>query len=303
MVTAEAQRTLVKSPPELWSELSDPAALARHLGELGEIRIVRTHAEHSVEWETQEHTRGKVEIKPSGWGTKVLLSVTIDSPLVEPSEGAAGATAVATAVVTEAEPPTQTSAATEPTHPVRGEGEAGPPNLAAAADPAPGATAAGVESEPHRPLVALLRRLRLGRLARRRARRPARAEAPAGGALPTRAAMTAPAPEVRDSPPRAVVAVATPTLALAAQPTTAQLAMAQPAITSRPANAPQPAIAAQRANTQEAGSRPQRDAMSVGGATSIDRHAERQVAEQTTALLSAVLDSLGEAHHRPFSRT
>ena len=31
----EAKRTLVKSPPELWAEVSDVAALARHLGELG----------------------------------------------------------------------------------------------------------------------------------------------------------------------------------------------------------------------------------------------------------------------------
>jgi hypothetical protein len=78
MVIAEAQRTLVKSPPELWSELSDPAALARHLGELGEIRIVRTQPEQSVEWESDDK-RGTVEIQPSGWGTKVRLSVTIDS--------------------------------------------------------------------------------------------------------------------------------------------------------------------------------------------------------------------------------
>ena len=41
MISTEVQRTLVKSPPELWAELSDPAALARHLGDLGEIRITR----------------------------------------------------------------------------------------------------------------------------------------------------------------------------------------------------------------------------------------------------------------------
>jgi hypothetical protein len=82
MVIAEAERTLVKSPPELWSELSDPAALARHLGELGEIRIVRTAPEQSVEWESEDK-RGRVEIQPSGWGTKVTLSVTIE-PSHEP---------------------------------------------------------------------------------------------------------------------------------------------------------------------------------------------------------------------------
>jgi hypothetical protein len=41
MSSTEVQRTLVKSPPELWAELGDPASLARHLGELGEIRVTR----------------------------------------------------------------------------------------------------------------------------------------------------------------------------------------------------------------------------------------------------------------------
>jgi hypothetical protein len=78
MISSEVQRTLVKSPPELWAELSDPAALARHLGELGEIRIIRTEPESTVEW-AAEHTTGTVSIKPSGWGTKVTLSVTRES--------------------------------------------------------------------------------------------------------------------------------------------------------------------------------------------------------------------------------
>lgn len=75
MISSEVQRTLVKSPPELWAELSDPAALARHLGELGEIRITKIEPEQSVEWEA-EAASGKVELKASGWGTKVTLSVT-----------------------------------------------------------------------------------------------------------------------------------------------------------------------------------------------------------------------------------
>ena len=72
-VSSEVQRTLVKSPPELWAELSDPAALARHLGELGEIRITRIEPEKTVEWEAAD-TTGKVLLKPSGWGTKVTLT-------------------------------------------------------------------------------------------------------------------------------------------------------------------------------------------------------------------------------------
>ena len=78
----EAKRTLVKSPPELWAELSDMAALARHLGEFGEIRITRTEPEKVVEWEG-DLASGSVRLEPSGWGTKVTLTalpVVVDPP-------------------------------------------------------------------------------------------------------------------------------------------------------------------------------------------------------------------------------
>ena len=74
-VSTEVQRTLVKSPPELWTELSNPEALARHLGDFGEIRITTIEPETKVEWEAEE-VRGVVQLKQSGWGTKVTLSVT-----------------------------------------------------------------------------------------------------------------------------------------------------------------------------------------------------------------------------------
>ena len=64
----EAKRTLVKSPPELWAELSEISALARHLGEFGEIRITRTEPESVVEWEG-DLASGSVRLEPSGWGT------------------------------------------------------------------------------------------------------------------------------------------------------------------------------------------------------------------------------------------
>ena len=75
----EAKRTLVKSPPELWAELSEVSALARHLGEFGEIRITRTEPEAVVEWEGDRAT-GSVRLEPSGWGTKVTLTA---EPVVE----------------------------------------------------------------------------------------------------------------------------------------------------------------------------------------------------------------------------
>ncbi|MGI8749714.1 MAG: hypothetical protein ACR2J6_04060, partial [Thermoleophilaceae bacterium] len=65
-----ANRILVKSPPELWSELSEVESLARHLGEFGEVAISRLEPEHTVAWEG-EHARGTVELEASGWGTRV----------------------------------------------------------------------------------------------------------------------------------------------------------------------------------------------------------------------------------------
>jgi hypothetical protein len=83
MISSEVQRTLVKSPPELWAELSDPDALARHLGELGEIHITRIEPDKTVEWEAAD-TTGKVLLKPSGWGTKVTLTADRELPTPEP---------------------------------------------------------------------------------------------------------------------------------------------------------------------------------------------------------------------------
>jgi hypothetical protein len=86
VISAEAKRTLVKSPPELWAELSDPESLARHLSELGEIRIVSSEPETKVEWEG-EGIGGVVELKASGWGTKVTLTAVRQPPARAPQQG------------------------------------------------------------------------------------------------------------------------------------------------------------------------------------------------------------------------
>jgi hypothetical protein len=78
-----ASRTLVKSPPELWNEVSEVEALARHLGELGEIKITRVDPEHTVAWEG-ERARGTVSLEPSGWGTTVTFTATV--PQIEQPE-------------------------------------------------------------------------------------------------------------------------------------------------------------------------------------------------------------------------
>src|SRR5688572_18789968 len=84
MHQVQAQRRLVKSPPELWTELSDAASLARHLGEFGEIRITRVEPETKVVWEG-ERANGSVEIESSSWGTKVILTVDLEDPEPEPA--------------------------------------------------------------------------------------------------------------------------------------------------------------------------------------------------------------------------
>jgi hypothetical protein len=125
MPTSEAQRTLVKSPPELWAELSDPTSLARHLGEFGELRIARVEAETSVEWEA-ESASGRVELKPSGWGTKVTLTVIRETPELlaselepEPIASAAEPELPAPEAATEAEPGAQESLQPQPTRRIR----------------------------------------------------------------------------------------------------------------------------------------------------------------------------------------
>ena len=83
MPDLSVNRTLVKSPPELWNEVSEAESLAQHLGEFGEIAIQRLDPEHTVAWEG-EHARGTVELEESGWGTKVTLSA--DLAVAQPAE-------------------------------------------------------------------------------------------------------------------------------------------------------------------------------------------------------------------------
>jgi hypothetical protein len=75
----EAARTLVKSPPELWAEVSDPTALARHLSAFGDIRITRLEPEATVAWEG-DRASGTVALEPTGWGTKVTVAAETVAP-------------------------------------------------------------------------------------------------------------------------------------------------------------------------------------------------------------------------------
>lgn len=125
MADLTAQRTLVKSPPELWSELSEIESLAKHLGELGEIRITKVEPESTVAWEGEE-VSGTVELEQSGWGTKVTFKATVPEP---------GPTAVPEAATEPepAQPATPEPVAVEP-EPVEPDPEPEPVAIELAAD-------------------------------------------------------------------------------------------------------------------------------------------------------------------------
>ena len=154
-----AKRTLVKSPPELWEELSEVERLAKHLGAFGEITITKLEPEHTVAWEG-EHASGTVSIEPSGWGTKVTLHAELpqgSEPEPEPEP-----------LAEEPEEPeiprrgfwgwlfrTRTGGAAEPVlaepEPVAIEPE--PERVAAIPEPEAGEDAAGVDTEQARVIL------------------------------------------------------------------------------------------------------------------------------------------------------
>ena len=142
----------MKSPPELWAEVSDAASLARHLGEVGEITITRLEPETTVAWEG-ERASGTVELAPAGWGTSVTLTA---EPIGEGPE--AGAPAAAEPV---AAPEPQPTAKPEPI-------------AAAEAEPEPVAPEPMPAPEPPRGSW-------LTRLLRRRAPEPETADADRAG--------------------------------------------------------------------------------------------------------------------------
>jgi hypothetical protein len=127
MPASQASRRLVKSPPELWAEVSDAASLAKHLGEVGEITITRLEPETTVAWEG-ERASGTVELAPAGWGTSVTLTAEpvggrapaepVGQVEVEPATAAEPEIAVTepepVAEVPEAEPVAEAPAEAEP---------------------------------------------------------------------------------------------------------------------------------------------------------------------------------------------
>ncbi len=316
MISSEVQRTLVKSPPELWAELSDPAALARHLGELGEIRITRAEPEKRVEWEA-ETANGTVLIKPSGWGTKVTLSVTreIEAPEVEhdlePPPAAANEPAPQPAVevvelpeanaeilIEEAAPAAEIIepdvTALESEQASLSEPEAPEPaiELTSPSEPAP-------QPAPRRGFFARL-------FGRRQPKGPEPVEAPSQQTEAETLTDSAPIP-IRPEQPvtgeatiaeaaRSSSAIESLQTRFQAEPASEPVVEADPE--PDPAPAEQPAEPVTKA--EELSEEPQEDASRDLAAEL--KAAEEAAAEEVTAVLTAVLDRLGAAHHRPFSR-
>jgi hypothetical protein len=261
MISSEVQRTLVKSPPELWAELSDPTALARHLGELGEVKITKVEPEQTVEWEA-EAAKGKVELKPSGWGTKVTLSVTQELP--DGCDGGAKAAPEAADCEADAVPPDAEAKALENAQAP----EAQATSVAETADCDPvvpdEAAPDGVPEEPQMPRPGFF-----ARLFRRKAK--------AAKAL-------TPAPEDAG-----------------ASQSDADGAPAQPQATTVAAEAVEDQVPAATDEIEQADEQVGQPVEPVDLAAEL-LAAEEALAAQTTEMLRTVLDRLGAAHHRPFSR-
>jgi hypothetical protein len=281
MISSEVQRTLVKSPPELWAEISDPESLARHLGEFGEIRITHVKPEQKVEWEAEDAS-GTVVIKPSGWGTKVKLTVTRE--FAEPEA------ATEVAVAADAETPEPQTAAelddeaesdakdvtrtgtslelespAEPDPHAEAHGETEPQGEAethAAVEPA-----AQPEPEPRRGFFARL-------FGRRRAHTEELSPVVLTGSAPIASEPNEPSEPSEDEPLSADIDAPEHDFELVDQRV----------------HAPEPAPSAAVDEPTDTVAQPHGEL------------AEELAAEEVTAVLTGVLDRLGAAHHRPFSR-
>ena len=78
MPTVEVSRTLVKSPPELWEELSGE----RLKDSIGAEEVKASEDERLLVWET-DGAKGTATLEPSGWGTKVILRAEVEETIAQ----------------------------------------------------------------------------------------------------------------------------------------------------------------------------------------------------------------------------
>jgi hypothetical protein len=74
----EVSRTLVKSPPELWEELRGDCLAAA----VGDVSVETTKPEEELHWRA-DGAQGWARIKPSSWGTKVVLTAEVEEQVAE----------------------------------------------------------------------------------------------------------------------------------------------------------------------------------------------------------------------------
>ena len=299
MPTVEARRTLVKSAPELWAELSDADALGRRLEPLGEIRITRLEPQTTVAWEG-ERTRGTVRIEPCGLGTRVTLTAECSNPTPPP------AAPEPPPAPPEPEIPARESSITSPGRPLAAPAmaaspapsapppdpdEAAPEPDEATPEPLLQTTAAlgqvfDTPAPQQRPGRALGRSWLLDRLTRRRRW----GSAPE---LPESALPTAPEPPIVEPAPEAPIVEPAPKPPIVEPPPEPPIVEPPP----EPAPLPEPA----QAEPPELEIVPVPDEPDAG-----DGQPEEEAAglegEALDELRAGVLDDLGAAHHRPFSR-
>lgn len=78
MPTVEVSRTLVKSPPELWTELQ-----GERLKEIvGDGKVTLSEDERLLAWEAAG-SRGTATLESSGWGTKVIFRAEVREEVSE----------------------------------------------------------------------------------------------------------------------------------------------------------------------------------------------------------------------------
>jgi hypothetical protein len=273
MSESKASRTLLKSPPELWSEVSTATSLQRHMDQFGEIRITKLQPETAVAWEG-EHARGTITLEVSGWGTKVSLTA-------EPVgvDGVDGLQPEAAAQV-EPEPDlggVELDAAGDQVEPARVVDRIEPERDPDPVKPAPASDR--VEPEALDDHVEPTHKPRWTRWLAQTFRRwfsPPRQEAD-------------PVQPEREQPDR-----------VQAEPQQPDLVAPEP---QQAADPPAP-LAAQEAKpvAPEPGQPPPSGSPTVHPAPASQAEPAPQLDDTSRAALDAALDSLGQAHHRPFSR-
>jgi len=318
MVSTEVQRTLVKSPPELWAELSDPHSLARHLGELGEIRITRAEPETKLEWEA-EGASGTVLINQAGWGTRVTLSLTREAAPA-PAAGSASDTGPAVDAARDPQPDAGAEAQEPDSLPaelIDGPADVHeplpsdepqsvhPPEPSHQPEPTREPEPAGVQeppAEPARPEARMEPRPGFfSRLFGRRRRAQAATPALSTDGPPAEARPSSPAQTLAGEHP-----AEQPRAMAARQPEQSDaFAALRRALTPEAVTTLDP-LATPARITPEAVTTlvPLATPAGVASATEAELQAAEEAAQdELAALLTAVLDRLGAAHHRPFSRS